>query len=122
MELNKESDYVPYVLGREFAVLERIQQTANPDINTTIRDRYFTSASTTPAPIFAMLIKLTQHHMKKINKDRDRRYFDILLTELENRFHEPIPARLNLQDQGIFYLGYYHQKQDFFKKKEKENE
>ena len=122
VELNKESDYVPYVLGREFAVLERIQQTANPDINTTIRDRYFTSASTTPAPIFAMLIKLTQHHMKKINKDRDRRYFDILLTELENRFHEPIPARLNLQDQGIFYLGYYHQKQDFFKKKEKENE
>lgn len=122
VELNKESEYVPYVLGREFALLERIQQTANPDINTTIRDRYFTSASTTPAPIFALLIKLTQHHLKKINRDIDRRYYEKLLTELENRFHEPIPTRLNLQDQGIFYLGYYHQKQDFFTKKEKGNE
>lgn len=120
--LNKESDYVPYVLGREFAVLERIQQTANPDINTTIKDRYFTSASTTPAPIFSILIKLTQHHMKKLSRDKDRIYFDKLLTELESRFHEPIPTRLNLQDQGIFYLGYYHQRQDFFTKKEKENE
>ena len=118
--LNKESDYVPYVLGREFAVLERIQQAANPDINTTIRDRYFTSASTTPAPIFAMLLKLTQHHMKKISRDIDKRYFDKMLTELENRFHEPVPSRLNLQDQGIFYLGYYHQKQEFYTKKEKE--
>ena len=122
MVLNKESDYVPYVLGREFAVLERIQQTANPDINTTIKDRYFTSASTTPAPIFSILIKLTQHHMKKLSRDKDRIYFDKLLTELESRFHEPIPTRLNLQDQGIFYLGYYHQRQDFFTKKEKENE
>ena len=120
--LNKESDYVPYVLGREFALLERIQQTANPEINTTIRDRYFTSASTTPAPVFSILIKLTQHHMKKLNRDKDRIYFDKLLTELESRFHEPIPTRLNLQDQGIFYLGYYHQRQDFFTKKEKENE
>lgn len=122
VELNKESDYVPYVLGREFAVLERIQQTANPDINTTIRDRYFTSASTTPAPIFSILIRLSQHHIKKISREQDRKYFDKLLTELESRFHAPIPARLNLQDQGIFYLGYYHQRQEFFTKKERENE
>ena len=61
--------------------------------------------------------------MRKISKDGDKIYFDKLLTDLESRIHEPVPARMNLQDQGIFYLGYYHQKQAFFtKKEEKENE
>lgn len=121
VELNKDSDYLPYVLGREFAVLERIQQTANPEVKATIKDRYFTSASATPGPIFAMLMKLSQHHMRKITYKRDRDDFDKSLTELESRIHEPVPARMNLQDQGIFYLGYYHQKQEYYKKEKGEN-
>ena len=123
VELNKDSDYVPYVLGREFAVLERIQQLANPGIKATIKDRYFTSASATPGPIFAMLMKLSQHHMRKLSSEGERFYYDKMLMDLEGKLHEPVPARMNLQDQGIFYLGYYHQKQTFFtKKEEKENE
>ena len=52
MELNEQTNYLPYLLGRLFAVLEGLQQSASPGINTTIKDRYFNSASATPAIVF----------------------------------------------------------------------
>ncbi len=140
VELNEQSSYLPYVLGREFAVLERIQQEsvrtqgeptpaadgkdkkggATPP-KSPIRDRYFTSASTTPAAIFPVIMHLSQHHQKKLS-DSARVWYDKLLTELQSRIHEELPRHLTLQEQGAFYLGYYHQKQAFFAKKETKEE
>lgn len=113
-----ESNYGPYVLGRVFAVLEMIQKSANPGIKATIKDRYFTSAASTPAQIFPILLSLTQHHLKKLSEG-GKIYYDKLLMQLQNKITDnTYPPRLNLQEQGAFYLGYYHEKQDLYTKKD----
>ena len=117
--LNKESTNIPYNLGRLFAVLENIQSAANPGINTTIKDRYFNSASATPGHVFPVLINLSQKHLSKIGGglqvtlNRD-------LSEILDKLGEEFPARLNLQQQGSFQLGYYHQRQARFQGKKEE--
>ena len=117
VELNKDSKYVPYVLGRLFSVLEELQEAANPGINSTIKDRYFNSASATPAVIFPLLINLAQKHLRKL-ENRQKIYFNKLIGELTERITEPYPKRLTLPEQGAFQLGYYHRNQDRFTKKE----
>ena len=117
VQLNEQTMYPPYVMGRLFAVLEGLQQAANPGINTTIRDRYFNSACATPASVFPSLIRLAQAHLKKLEGGLSY-YYNSQLSELMNRMNEPYPARLSLQDQGIFQLGYYHQYQKRYQKKE----
>ena len=122
VELNDRTTYQPYLLGRLFAVLEGLQQKANPGINTTIRDRYFNSACATPAVVFPQLIKLAQAHLKKLD-DRQAVYFNRQIGQLLQVITQDYPARLSLYDQGIFQLGYYHQTQSRYTKKEdKENE
>ena len=114
-----ESKYEPYVLGRLFAILEMVQKTANPGIKATIRDKYFTSAASTPAHVFPLLLSLAQHHLKKMS-DGSSVYYDKLLTQVQNMIEDvQYPARLNLNDQGAFYLGYYHEKQALYTKSEK---
>ena len=117
VELNENTSYAPYVLGRLFAVLEGLQQRANPGINTTIRDRYFTSACATPAVVFPTLVKLSQAHLKKLDGGM-KYYFEQLIAQLMGRLSAPYPTRLSLQDQGVFQLGYYHQTQKRYAKKE----
>ena len=90
-----------------------VQKTANPGIKSTIRNKYFTSASATPAVIFPMLISLSQHHQRKLSEG-SKVYYDKIISDLEGRIHETLPARLSLQEQGAFYLGYYHEKQALF--------
>lgn len=119
MELNEGSDYLPYILGRTFAVLEKIQQDANPGIKATIKDRYFNSAGATPATVFPILFKLSQHHIKKLS-DGSKIYYDRIIGDLQGRIKESYPKRLSLQEQGTYYLGYYHQRQTLFKSKDKE--
>ena len=109
VDLNEQSTYLPYVLGRLFAVLERVQSAANPGINATIKDKYFNSASATPATIFPLLTKLSQSHLRKLNGGL-RGYFEKQIGALENAIHESLPARLSLPEQGAFHLGYYHQR------------
>ncbi|MBP3310647.1 MAG: type I-C CRISPR-associated protein Cas8c/Csd1 [Butyricicoccus sp.] len=119
VELNEQSTYLPYVLGRLFAVLERVQADANPGIKATIKDKYFNSASSTPATIFPLLTKLSQSHLRKLDTGL-RITHEKRITELEGRIHETLPARLSLPEQGAFHLGYYHQVQKLFEKKVKE--
>ena len=109
-----------YVLGRMFAVLEAIQIDANPGINSTIRDRYFNSACATPASVFPILIKLKNSHIKKLERDRagSKIYYERLLTEMMDKLDGEIPKRLALEDQGKFAIGYYHQMQEKYTKKE----
>jgi len=114
VSLNEKTTKVEYLLGRLFAVLEKAQQDANPNLNKTIKDRYFTSASANPSVIFPILLKLTQHHIAKMEKKikiaTERRISEIM--DLVNQF----PSYLKLEQQGIFALGYYHQRVAFFQK------
>ncbi len=120
MALNEESRDTAYVLGRLFSVLESIQMEANPGIKATIRDRYFNSACATPASIFPVLIKLKNSHVKKLERDKGsaKVYYEKLLTEIIEKLGDRFPARLSLEDQGKFILGYYHQVQKKYEKKE----
>lgn len=120
VHLNEETNYQPYLLGRLFAVLEGLQESANPGINATIRDKYFSAASTTPAIAFPTLLRLAQAHLKKLDTGA-RIWHDKQLGEIMRRIEASYPARLNLQDQGVFQLGYYHQTQKRYTKKEATN-
>ena len=117
VELNKESNYLPYVLGRLFATLEAVQEAANPGINTTIKDRYFNAAASTPSVVFPTLLKLAQKHLQKMNEPQ-RVYFSKQVTELMGRVQQTFPTRMTLPEQGAFEIGYYHQTQERFTKKE----
>lgn len=116
-QLNENCTNVPYVLGRMFAVLEHLQQTANPGINATIKDKYFNAAASTPAQIFPVLLNLAQKHLRKVNEGQ-KVYFDKQIGELAVIVGEEYPMRLNLAKQGAFQLGYYCQTQKRYQKKE----
>ena len=120
VELNEQSAYLPYVLGRLFAVLERVQLDANPGIKATIKDKYFNSASSSPATVFPLLTKLSQSHLRKLNTGL-RISYEKRITELEGRICQTLPAHMSLPEQGAFHLGYYHQVQKLYEKKVKED-
>ncbi len=117
VELNESCAYPPYVLGRLFSVFEALQESANPGINTTIKSKYFNSASATPATILPLLTKLSQSHLRKLDGG-SKVYYEKQITSLMNMLVTPYPVRLNLQEQGVFQLGYYHQTQKRYTKKE----
>lgn len=125
MGLNETCEEQAYVLGRIFAVLEFIQKDANPGINATIKDRYFNSACTKPAAIFPVLFKLKNSHIKKIERESGgiKIYYEKLLTELMGKLpmtaeENGFPKQLSLEEQGKFMLGYYHQVQKKYEKRE----
>lgn len=120
MSLDEENTNVGYRLGRLFAVLEKIQQEANPGINATIRDRFYGAASGTPVTVFGNLMRLKNHHLAKLESPGRRVNFEKLLTQIIGRVEAKtaFPAHLSLDDQGRFAIGYYHQIQSFFQKKD----
>ena len=117
VSLNENSTNIPYTLGRLFAVYENVQERANPGINATIKDKYFNSAASTPATIFPILDNLCQKHLRKLDAGL-RIYYDRQISTLKNILGEENPLRLTLPEQGSFNLGYYHQKQAIYTKKE----
>lgn len=117
VSLNADSTNIPYNLGRLFSLLEAAQSAANPGINATIKDKYFNSASATPAIVFPVLLNLAQKHLKKLDAGL-RTYYDKQITTLLSKLGESYPPRLSLPQQGSFQLGYYHQTQARFEKKE----
>ncbi len=120
--LNEQSTIPAYLLGRLFAVLEKLQQEAIGDVNASIKDRYFTSACASPASVFPVLLRLSQHYISKAEYGYvgDRRIQDILnLLDVEKN---PIPSHLTLDEQGIFVLGYYHQRAAFYVSKKAHEE
>ena len=121
VQLNEQTNYLPYLLGRLFAVLEGLQQRANPGINTTIKDRYFNSASATPAIVFPQLINLAQKHLNKLDGGLAV-YYDKQITELSSRITQTLPTRMSLAEQSAFQLGYYHETQRRYTAKAKKEE
>lgn len=116
MALNEASNYTPYVLGRLFSTLEAVQSAANPGINATIKDKYFNSACATPAAVFPILLKLANSHLKKLGGGLAVNYSK-QIGELTARLETAFPKTLSLEEQGAFILGYYHQTQKRFEKK-----
>lgn len=123
VSLNENSKNIPYTLGRLFSVYEEIQKEANlrnpgnPGINTTIKDRYFGSAAAMPATVFPILSNLAQKHLRKLS-DKQRIYLDKKVMTLKSVLGEQYPAHMSLPEQGSFDLGYYHQTQARYTKKE----
>jgi len=110
MSLNEQSTNRAYLLGRLFSVLEKVQKDAIGDANASITDRYFSSACATPAAVFPVLLRLSRHHISKAKygENADRRIGEIMgLLEIDGN---PFPARLSLDEQGLFVLGFYHQR------------
>lgn len=108
-----------YLLGRLFATLEKIQQDAlGGDVNATIRDRYYGSASATPAHIFPVLLRNTQNHLGKIRKDKPGLAInrEKVIGGIVNSLGSSFPKSLRMESQGEFALGYYQQRQAFFTK------
>lgn len=124
VKLNPESEYLPYLLGRAFAVLEATQKAQNPDLNTTIKDHYFNAACTMPNTVFSTLMRLYGSHQKVLmRKDAKRgRELDEKLSKIIKKMHENCPARLNLDEQGAFIIGYYHENQSLYTKKEEKED
>ena len=121
VSLNEAGTNPAYTLGRLFSVYEAVQQAANPGINATIKDKYFNSAAAMPASIFPVLNNLCQKHLRKLDA-RQHVYYDKQIMKLKGVLNENYPARMTLAQQGSFDLGYYHQTQKrYTKKEEKEN-
>ena len=115
--LNVNSKDVAYNLGRVFAIIEKIQSDANKSSN--IREKYLSSASTTPGSIFPTLLNLSQHHISKINKENNKNfnYYDKMVGQILLNINE-FPAIFSIEEQGMFILGYYHQREDIYTSKQ----
>lgn len=105
-----------YHLGRLFALLEKAQTDALGDLNSGIRDKYYSSASATPASVYPRILRTLPHHLAKLSQG-SKIYLEKLIQEVMNQFSE-FPNQLDLKQQGIFAIGYYHQRKDLFTKKE----
>ena len=117
MALDPDQPEPAYQLGRWFALLEKTQKDAlGENINSTIKDRFYTAASSTPAAVFPRLIQLSQHHLKKIEKPAWRVTRERQVQEVADRL-DGFPRRLGLEEQGLFHLGYYHQTTALYTKK-----
>lgn len=121
VDYNENSNNKAYLLGVLFSNLEEIQNTANPGIKSTIRDRYFTAASSTPSRVFPILIDLAQNHIKKIPNVGAKVNCQKRLTETMSKLGDKFPNRLTLDEKGMFQLGYYQRTQERFTGKEDKN-
>ena len=117
MSLDPERHDPAYRLGRLFAALEKTQKDAlGEGLNTTIRDSSYGAASSTPGTIFPRLLRTYQHHLAKLEGGRK-----VNREKLVQEIMAPLgtfPAHLNLPDQGLFAVGYYHQTREFYTKRE----
>jgi CRISPR-associated protein Csd1 len=121
VSLDPSNHNAGYLLGRLFAALERAQSTANPGIESGIRERYYASASATPVAAFPTLMKLKNHHLAKIENRGTVVNLERLIGSIMDGVAD-FPAVLSTSDQGRFALGYYHQRQAFFTKSDSNEE
>lgn len=110
-QLNDDTTDAAYVCGRLLATLDRIQRVALGSTNATIVDKYYGTASSAPASVFGTLLHGAQNHLHKMRRDRPGAH-----TNLERQLEEimlplaSFPRTLSLEEQGLFALGFYHQR------------
>jgi CRISPR-associated protein Csd1 len=117
--VNRENNIVGYLCGRLFAVLEKEQLDANGSTN--ISERYLNSASATPSAVFPTLLNLSIHHEEKLQKPAQVFYSKLKGEIIDKLTEGEFPSHLSLEDQGRFMVGYYQQRQEFYTKKENNN-
>ena len=121
VSLDKQSTQPGYLLGRLFAVLENVQRAAlGSQVNATIRDRFYGAASATPASIFPVLLRNTQNHLGKLRKERMGQAVNLEkdIREIVGGLPDQFPRSLKIEDQGRFAIGYYHQSQSYFTRRD----
>lgn len=122
MTLNPENTNPAYLCGRLFAVLEKIQlEATDVKLNRTIKDAYFSSASSRPALIMPRLIDLSNYHSRKLKEGRAI-YFSKLINEIMGKIKDSLPTNLSIMEKGEFQLGYFQQNKDFFAEQNKNEE
>ena len=123
VSFDPERKDLPYLLGRLFAVLEKAQEEAIPGANATVKDRYLGAAAATPQLVLPMLLKNSANHIAKLRKDSDKRgraiYLDRMIQDINGEL-DNYPKTQNAQEQGLFMIGYYHQRKNFFTKNTQE--
>lgn len=123
VSLDPERTDLPYLLGRLFAVLEKAQEEAIPGANATIKDRYLGAAAATPQLVLPLLLKNSANHIAKLRKDLEKRgraiYLDRMIQDINCELTD-YPKTQNAEQQGLFMIGYYHQRKDFYTKKTQE--
>lgn len=118
--LDSETNDAPYRLGRLLSAYEQLQRRAQGgNLNRTLVDRYFGAASTRPGTVFPQLVRLSQNHLSKLG--RSASYYQEIITSIVDGI-DRFPSMLTLEEQGRFALGYYHQRQAFFRGKSKDDE
>ncbi len=127
MSLDTESTHAAYRLGRLFAVLEKVQEDAHGSaLNRTIRDSFYASASANPRSVFPRLLSLSNHHISKLRREKPGLAVNMekLIGEIMSALdvERNFPPSFALEDQGLFSIGYYHQRKEFYTKKEKREE
>lgn len=125
MALDLSSKNSAYLLGRLFATIERIQESAlGRDVNSTVADRYYGSAASVPFSVFPRLLAGSQNHLTKIRRDKPgfavnlKKDLGEIIAGLDGAF----PKHLSIEEQGRFAVGYYHQKQSYYESKDKSAE
>lgn len=135
MALDTENKNQAYLLGRLFAVLEKVQEEAHKDesgkvrINKTIKDSFWGSAASTPKVVFPQLLGLKNHHISKMDNHKKEKnvgtliFYEKLIGSIMDGVESTgFKAHLTLDEQGLFTIGYYHQRQNFFKSKDLRND
>ncbi|AWD22348.1 type I-C CRISPR-associated protein Cas8c/Csd1 [Fuscovulum blasticum] len=113
-----------YILGRLFAVYEEVQRAAlGGHVNATIKDKFYGAASATPQKVFRTLDAGSQNHFSKLRKLSAGRAVNLeklltSITDLMEPGNDPIPSSLSAAEQALFGIGYYHQRSDFFRKRD----
>lgn len=122
MALDLSSKNPAYLLGRLFATIERIQESAlGRDVNSTVADRYYGSAASVPFSVFPRLLAGSQNHLTKIRRDKPGFAVNLKkdLGEIIGGLDGAFPKHLSIEEQGRFAVGYYHQKQSYYESKDK---
>ena len=125
-----ETNDPAYNCGRLLAIYHQVQrvyhQMMERNINATIVDRFYGSASGCPANVFPSLDKLSMHHLGRINRskafagagvnlEKQINAVLVLFQGMEGRSPE-FPGLLTLRQQGRFALGFHHQRADDFRR------
>jgi CRISPR-associated protein Csd1 len=121
MALDEKSTSEAYRLGRLFAALEHLQEQAIEGLKASIRSRFLASASAAPASVFPTLLRLSQHHITKLSSlvsSGSATFHDKLIQEILDGIPGSFPRSLKMADQGRFYIGYYHQRAERFRKRD----
>lgn len=116
--LDPENDDQAYLCGRLLATLEAVQYAGVGDVGANIIDRFYGKASTAPALVFGQLLTLAQSHLGAINNDGQRVSLDKEVSGIVAQLGTGFPKTLTLEEQGRFAIGYYHQSQSYFTRRD----